>query len=77
LDVGTDLAEVVEVRPARREPNQDAARADYHRRCDFDQQRPPGAGLALAQRIALPPQPLVAPAGGLKTESRRSVSWSF
>jgi hypothetical protein len=30
LDVGADLAEVVEVLSPPREPNQDAARADHH-----------------------------------------------
>jgi hypothetical protein len=53
LDSVESGLEVTEVRPAAREPHDDAAGADHELRRDLDQSRAPGVGVAFAERVAL------------------------
>ena len=49
-----DLSVVLQIGPVSRKPDQHASATDGDFGGDFDQPRPPGAGVSFAQRIALP-----------------------
>src|SRR4051794_26750367 len=56
----TDAVVPVEIGPRPAQPHQDAPAADPHLGGHLDEQGPPGAGLALAQRVVVPPEAEVA-----------------